>query len=1302
MKKRILICGFVWMFAVALIQAEHTNAFWMSAQLTDNGLDVLVHAKEGFTNRVEMYISSSLTKPDWRVVQEELLPTFENPVAWGYAAEEDVLFWTCGNMDVDSDMDGLSDAREKFVHKTNPNVSDTDGDGLSDALELCGMFYQPILGDFNWKEAKADAERLGGHLATITSAGEQELLYQFVGEQLFYDYHLWLGAEDVDGDGLWSWVTGEPFEYTHWASTNTTSWPENRPLEGSDRAMKIDYNSTRRGEGQYWYDVSRWYRSGYLLEYPASLDPCSNDSDGDGLNDLEEIRGGSSPVLFDTDGDGLSDAEEVAIGTNPTQSDTDFDGLSDAEELVRSTDPKNPDSDDDGLMDGPELYGSIYYPVYEILHWHDAKAHAELLGGHLATVTSDLENENMIRSMDDFAVDHYNFWLGASDEAMEGNWRWVTGEPFNYTHWRADGWAAAPDNDGNEDFLEGLNGENLDWNDSGDSVFRPYLIEIGATLDPLNPDYDGDGILDGEEIAMGMNPASLDSDGDGLSDAYEYGAGLHGGVRDSDFDGLDDAQELLEGSDPLNPDSDGDGLLDGEEYAITLTDIFSTNGAAPDATLMTSLSGVQSYNRELLHESNGYVEEGNDLLVLSLAYEPSVTWSFTNQTAGMYRLALQLEPYESTQYDHYCYPVELSINTHVIGETVAVTHRGELAEGVVYTPWLEPGTYEITCRFSDLVPFKGDIRFHALEIYSINGVDSDQNGIQDWVEARLNSGTDTDGDGLSDQEELFTLGTDHLNMDTDGDGLDDFDEQTAGTDPANADTDNDGVNDGVEVQQLFSNPLLAEFTGVVTNALTLSGAETHREVGQWREEGTSIKSKCRRGKLEYRFSLPNLDLYRLDVEFIELQQTSFMGNVKESAQLDFYVDGMYLGSRELPSVYGAITNVQVFLPILSPGEHSLSVFWDNLDWARSIQVTKFRFQQLGGLDADLDGQKDWIQTALSNMASVDSDLQSVVSPICLEGAARYVPLMEIEETIVHQGAGNRWYANVPLNSNELTDINVSFQNEALIRLVQAEWISFNLLEHSGETLRVRKGDRVKLVALPEGLHNGQFQLELEGEITHSPGCDPLIYTFDLPGTYVMSGEYTEEGQHIEGLLNITVLDWSFPEEQPACLVNQERSWSLPNVPAEVVIETDDTVALSVIEEQPFSFSLLASEENGTHIAVARVDENGPILAATPINPFWVNNGVDQFITVVEAYEDSELWQTPMVEKHLPSDVQVHIDVFAGGVTLDDYTVERWITQDDFDVTHEYKVRLIHPNSRWGSTCFRVKLYQSGLQIGSAY
>lgn len=66
--------------------------------------------------------------------------------------------------------------------------------------------------------------------------------------------------------------------------------------------------------------------------------------------------------------------------------------------------------------------------------------------------------------------------------------------------------------------------------------------------------------------------------------------------------------------------------------------------------------------------------------------------------------------------------------------------------------------------------------------------DTDSDGLDDFGEVMLYNTNplfpDTDGDGLTDGEEAYTHFTDPLNADTDGDGVSDGDEVGAGTDPS--------------------------------------------------------------------------------------------------------------------------------------------------------------------------------------------------------------------------------------------------------------------------------------------------------------------------------------------------------------------------------------------------------------------------------------------------------------------------------------------------------------------------------------
>jgi len=98
------------------------------------------------------------------------------------------------------------------------------------------------------------------------------------------------------------------------------------------------------------------------------LDPTNPDSDGDGLEDGEEVHNSNykfDPNIddrtVDLDADGLDNTKEVNLTTEPRKWDTDEDGLSDGGEVYGIygfvTDPKDKDTDDDDVPDMEETLG---------------------------------------------------------------------------------------------------------------------------------------------------------------------------------------------------------------------------------------------------------------------------------------------------------------------------------------------------------------------------------------------------------------------------------------------------------------------------------------------------------------------------------------------------------------------------------------------------------------------------------------------------------------------------------------------------------------------------------------------------------------------------------------------------------------------------------------------------------------------------------------------------------------------------------------------------------------------------------
>lgn len=311
-----------------------------------------------------------------------------------------------------------------------------------------------------------------------------------------------------------------------------------------------------------------------------------NDQDGDGLTDWVESHIGTSPVNSDTDVDGLSDAQEIdfaggwmTIGAppgqlsyypNPMHRDSDGDGLYDGDELFRyQTSYASADSDGDGASDGLEV-GTYDITVASQL----ARAFGGVATNYYSANPRDHSSPIMMDTDGDGLADGQEISLGMG----------IGKTPST------DGYVNCVDSDGDgvHDLQDSLLGDDVAprTGDSTDGELKDDALPSIA-----DPDSDGDGLTDGEEIAHGTSPIDWDTDNDRLSDSDElcvHHTDPHDPDTDSDrmLDGDEveytcacpqydlnpdgekpDDYKLLEISflNPLNPDSDLDGLFDGSD-----------------------------------------------------------------------------------------------------------------------------------------------------------------------------------------------------------------------------------------------------------------------------------------------------------------------------------------------------------------------------------------------------------------------------------------------------------------------------------------------------------------------------------------------------------------------------------------------------------------------------------------------------------------------------------------------------------------------------------------------------------------
>ena len=491
--------------------------------------------------------------------------------------------------------------------------------------------------------------------------------------------------------------------------------------------------------------------------------------------DLSPSKGSAeyqdSGMGFDSDGDGLSDVFENGYpGLDPNNADTDGDGANDKLEVITmGTDPTNPDTDGEGLLDGEE--------------WD------------LSTNPLNVDTEH--DGLDDY-----------EEVKVYGT------DPFSFDS----------DGDGLSDYYE----VRTSWDMSGITPTVEYVYIGGAAYndhtDPLNPDTDGDTILDGDEGPMGpfYGTDSLynDTPGSGCDPAPIIFNGGYTHPLDADTD--DDSYMQLYNGDvdmmlnqrlhPAGTEGQEWPMSDGNElrgFTIILYDDegepyekhVHTNPCNPDTDGDTGVTEAERLNPPpgAWLNSDGY----------ELAQDPpsdptdgdSDDDGLLDGLEGVLRQdsnhTFYLDP--DTDDDGLFDMVDLLLGTDPLSPDTDLDMVSDGDEWFIY------GT-DPTLADSD---FDGLSDGEELFFWHTNPLadDSDGDGLMDGYEVLVTGSDpmdeDSDNDGLNDYEEFFVYFTDTFTYDTDGDGLGDGDEVLIyGTNPLAWDTDSDSITEPNELGEM--------------------------------------------------------------------------------------------------------------------------------------------------------------------------------------------------------------------------------------------------------------------------------------------------------------------------------------------------------------------------------------------------------------------------------------------------------------------------------------------------------------------
>ncbi len=244
-------------------------------------------------------------------------------------------------------------------------------------------------------------------------------------------------------------------------------------------------------------------------------------------------------------------------------------------------------------------------------------------------------------------------------------------------------------------------------------------------------DMDEDGLRNIEEYRYGTNPTESDTDGDGISDLWELYFGFNpgdpsdGGV-DSDGDELTNLQEYEASTAPWKADTDGDGLSDGQEVLDIQSDPRTADFDGYE--LVQTISGADTSLRV-----GDWVEQGSTLA--SVGRRGYVEYALDLPGSEIYRVELVgADAADSRGWRSF--PFRTTLDGNYLDRGTLWSFNGSNGTYSLMLPWATAGVHTIRYLWDNVEP---DMELGIVEVnvYRLDGPDTNANGVGDWIDRRL-------------------------------------------------------------------------------------------------------------------------------------------------------------------------------------------------------------------------------------------------------------------------------------------------------------------------------------------------------------------------------------------------------------------------------------------------------------------------------------------------------------------------------------------------------------------------------------